>query len=96
MTTTKNTIDLSCCTIAADAQAVKVSDFRNAIERVERILRVDFAACVNASERANCVERLRRAGRDLINTTCKRAKQADWARRERAIDASTDRIGGAS
>jgi nanoRNase/pAp phosphatase (c-di-AMP/oligoRNAs hydrolase) len=90
MSNAANTADY---TISADAQTVKVADFRNAIERLERIVRVDFHACVDADERAQWVERAKRAGRELIATTCKRANHNDWMRRERAIDASTDRIG---
>lgn len=92
MTTTNKALDLSCYTIASDAQAVKVADFRNAIERLERIVRVDYHSAVGADERAQWVERARRAGRDLMRTVCKRAKRGDWDRRERALDASTDRI----
>ena len=92
MTTSNNAADLSCYTIAADAQAVPVAAFRNAIDRLDRIVRVDFHACVSTKERARWVEIAKRAGRDLIHTTCKRAQAGDWARRERVLDASTDRL----
>ncbi len=94
MKTTNNTaLDLDIHTVANDAVVVKVADFRNAIERLERIVRVDRHACVGTKERARWFEIACRAGRDLIQTTCKRANRGDWDRRERAIDASTDAIG---
>ena len=93
MTTTNKGLDLSDFTIADDAVAVPVAAFRDEIERLERHVHVHYSACVTDAERARWVELARAAGRDLIRTTCKRAKRADWLRRERALDASTDKIG---
>lgn len=87
-----STLDLSCYTIADNARAVRVAEFRNAIEHVERLVHCDRHSCVSDAEKARWIEAARRIGRELIATTCKRARREDWDRRERAIDASTDAI----
>ncbi len=92
-TRSNNRLDLSTYTVADNAKAVRVADFRNAIERLESLVQVDFHACVSAAERTRWVEAAKRVGHELIGTTCKRADKATWERRESAIEASTDRIG---
>ena len=86
-------IAMDIYTVSPNAKPVKVADFRNAIDHLERLVHVDFVACVGQREREQWVERARRTGRDLISITCKRAKADDWDRRERAIDTSTKMIG---
>ncbi len=73
-------------TIAPNAQPVPVAEFRNRISTLERMIRVDLAACVGATERSRWAVSARRIAADLIATDCKRATGDDWTRRERAID----------
>ena len=73
-------------TIAPNAQPVPVAEFRNRISTLERMIRVDLAACVGAGERSRWAVTAAAVAVDLIRTDCKRATGADWTRRERAID----------
>lgn len=74
-----------------NATDVSVSEFRDAIDHLEAVLR-DRSACVCASELERWSRIAKRIGTELIGTSCKRATVADWMRRERAIDRSTQLI----
>ncbi len=86
-------IDMSIFTIESPFESVAVADFRNRIEHLERLVAVDYHACVGTTERNDWAHRARRVGSTLIHTTCKRATADDWMRRERAIDRSTSLLG---
>ena len=82
-------MDTTHYTISSDAVAVPVAEFRNATDALSRVCRVDYHACVGASEKAQWVARARRVAARLIGMTCKRARCEDWNRRESAIDRAT-------
>lgn len=75
-------------TISKNAEAVKVSTFRNRIDYLLRIVRTDSHACVGKKEKAQCVRFAKDAGSELIATDCNRATKYDWDRREEALDIS--------
>jgi hypothetical protein len=86
--------DMSQCTILAPSEmtTVNVSDFRRAIEHIERIVSVDYHSAHPGAELLAWVERAKQLGSELIGLTCKRATAEDWLRRERAIDRSASLI----
>ncbi len=84
--------DTSHATISPDPETVNVTEFRSRIDHLNRIVRFDYHSSVGAREIAIWVQRAQRIGADLIATTCTRATQADWDKREAAIEASTDQI----
>jgi hypothetical protein len=69
---------------------VKVAELRNQIDHLNRIVNVDFHACVGDAEKKRCLRMVQKVGGELIDMTCKRAKQDDIANKERAVDRSTD------
>lgn len=80
--------DMSAYTLAGELTTVGVAEFRNRVDHLMQLVKVDYHACVNDKERADWVARARKVGGELIATTCKRATQTDWDRRERALDRS--------
>ena len=82
------TIDTEKYTVANDANNVKASEFRELIDYLLRIIRIDSMACVTREEKAANVELAKRIGSELISTICKRASDKDWRRRECAIEDS--------
>lgn len=89
-----NALDMMLYTMppADQAVTVKVAEFRGAIEHLERLVRSDWHACVNADERARCIASMKRVGAELICMVCKRATVEDMNRRERAIDRSASLV----
>lgn len=85
-------IDMSGYTISETAEVVNVAEFRNRIEYLERLMSVDYHACADQVERTRWVRSAQRFARELTETTCKRATDADWRRRERALDRSATMI----
>ena len=85
-------IDFSEITLGADPETVTVAEFRNRARHLTGMVRADYHACVGDREIANWGERTRRIAAELINTTCKRAKLADWNYRETAIDIAATKI----
>jgi hypothetical protein len=79
-------INLNEYTLSANAETVSVSEFRDRVAHLERLHNCDRHSCVGISEKKTHVERVKRVASELIGTTCKRAKAADWDRRERIID----------
>lgn len=69
----------------------KVAQYRDLIDTVNRTV-VDLHACVGDREKTLCVQRLKRAGLCLIHAVCPRAKDADLADADAAIERSADRI----
>ncbi len=85
-------MDLSIYTTGENREVVKVAEFRNRIAHLERIFHADWCACVGEAERNYNLRIMERIGRELIDTTCKRATKQDWERREKIIDSSTSRL----
>ena len=79
-------------TIAPSPSFVSVREFRQAIEHLERKIRVDRHSAVGVAEKSRWAEETRRVASSLIATSCKRAKSDDWIRRERAIDRSASLV----
>ena len=67
---------------------VKVSEFREQIRHLERVINYDAKMCVGEKEIANCVRIAKRVGADLIDMECKTAKPEDLLRKEVALDRS--------
>lgn len=84
-------IDMSVYTFPLEGvpATANVADFRQAIAHLEDLVNRDYHACVSVSERAKCLELMKRFGGELIGLTCKRATLEDWNRRESAIERST-------
>ncbi len=82
-------MDRSEYTLSANATPVPVREFRNAIDALFRVCRVDFPACVGAKEQTNWVPRARLVASRLLAMDCKRARVEDWDRREVAIERAT-------
>lgn len=73
---------------------MKVKEYRDLISHVERIVNVDYYACVDGKEKKEWAERAARIGSDLINSECPRASEELRERAARIIDKSADRIIG--
>lgn len=71
---------------------MKVGEYRNLVSHMERIVNVDYHACVGTKERAQWVEIAKRFGLELIVANCPRANQELRERAERIIDRSSDRL----
>ncbi|MBU1014787.1 MAG: hypothetical protein KKG99_17470 [Bacteroidetes bacterium] len=76
-------------TMGDNPETVNVEEFRRRICHLERIIHVDRHACVGPEEKEGNLNIMKRVGSELINTTCKRATEDDWTRRESIIDRST-------
>lgn len=73
-------------------KTVKVAEYREAVEHLERVVNVDFHACVNAAERVRWAAIAQRVGAELLGMSSPRATAADRDRAERVIDRSASRI----
>ncbi len=73
---------------------MKVGEYRNLVAHLERIVNVDYCACVGDKEKTAWAEMAARVGSELINATCSRASGELVDRAQRIIDRSADRIIG--
>jgi hypothetical protein len=85
-------MNMSHYTITESPEAVSVREFRFRISHLEDLVNRDYHACRNDTEKANWARIVRRIGGELVSTSCKRATETDWDRRERIIEASTTRL----
>lgn len=69
-----------------------VSGFRNLISHLERVINVDFAACVGDDEKSYCKSTVARLGEELLNTTCKRSKADDEERKTAVLARASNLI----
>lgn len=67
---------------------VRVSEFRDQIRHLERVIHVDAKACVGDKEKQYCVRVAKSVGSALINMECKTAKEQDLMDKERILDQS--------
>lgn len=65
---------------------VKLADFRDLIQHVERIVNVDWHACVGDKEKSYCKDIIARFGTELLNTNSKRATVEDEDRKAAVLD----------
>lgn len=71
---------------------VKVSDLRDQISHLERVINYDSKMCVGAKEIQSCVRIAKSVGSELINMECSRATERDILRKESILDKSTSFI----
>ena len=82
----------SIYTVESATTFVRVAEFRLAIEALEYWINERHSVC-GAGERARWIEETRSLANKLAKLNCKRARKADWDRREIALDRSASVIG---
>jgi hypothetical protein len=73
---------------------VKVSELRDKIDHLTRIVSVDFHACVSNMEKQRCLSMAQKVGTELMAMQCPTAKEEDLINKENALDLSTARLLG--
>ncbi len=71
---------------------MKVGEYRSLVTHLERVVNVDYCACVDGKEKAEWAERAARVGSELLNATCSRASEDLANRAQRIVNKLADRI----